>query len=137
MALSASSGQSPPKSSRPIAKPSGRKRLVSPGRALLSLVRFWGGCSAVSVALMPVELGQSYLTYLEDSGPLSWRWACKFSIYDDRAKLSEIGQIVFLNLPICAASSIALWCSLSGVNLTKSADVTWSKLWKTFDFLGL
>ncbi|KAI0728583.1 amino acid permease ScVBA-like protein [Fomitopsis betulina] len=44
---------------------------------------------------------------------------------------------VFLNLPICAASSIALWCSLGGVNLASSVDVTWTKLWKTFDFLGL
>ncbi|EPS99097.1 hypothetical protein FOMPIDRAFT_125760 [Fomitopsis schrenkii] len=57
--------------------------------------------------------------FSEDSGPLSWRWA------------------FFLNLPICAASSIALRCSLSGVNLARSVDVTWTKLRKTFDFLGL
>ncbi|TFY57163.1 hypothetical protein EVJ58_g7195 [Rhodofomes roseus] len=55
----------------------------------------------------------------DQSGILSWRWA------------------FLLNLPICAASSVALWCSLSGVNLGRSTDVTWGLLWKTFDFHGL
>lgn len=57
--------------------------------------------------------------FSEESGILSWRWA------------------FLLNLPICAVSSLALWRSLSGINLGRSTDVTWGLLWKTFDFLGL
>ncbi|KZT74881.1 MFS general substrate transporter [Daedalea quercina L-15889] len=69
-------------------------------------------CSAIAGPILGGVFG-------EDSGLSNWRWAFLF------------------NLPVCAASSAALWCSLRGVNLGRSADVTWVSLWKTFDFLGL
>ncbi|EMD41616.1 hypothetical protein CERSUDRAFT_70139 [Gelatoporia subvermispora B] len=44
---------------------------------------------------------------------------------------------VFLNLPICAAAFIVLCFSLRSVQIGSESGTTWSKLWRTFDFLGL
>ncbi|EMD30934.1 hypothetical protein CERSUDRAFT_163630 [Gelatoporia subvermispora B] len=54
-----------------------------------------------------------------ETGTLSWRWA------------------FFLNLPICAAAFIVLSFSLRSVQIGSGGGTTWSKFWRTFDFLGL
>lgn len=54
-----------------------------------------------------------------NSGGLSWRWA------------------FYLNLPVCAVASMALWLSLRHVQLGTSGAMSWPSFLATFDFAGL
>ncbi len=44
---------------------------------------------------------------------------------------------VYMNIPICAASSTILWLSLRQIYVGRTSDVSWRTFARTFDFIGL
>ncbi|KAI0768563.1 amino acid permease ScVBA-like protein [Trametes elegans] len=44
---------------------------------------------------------------------------------------------VYMNLPICAVSSVTLWLSLRHMYVGRASDVSWRTFGRTFDFVGL
>lgn len=57
--------------------------------------------------------------FSDSTGLLSWRWA------------------FYINLPVATVAATLLFFTLKDFSLRPAKDVTWSRLWKSFDLLGL